>query len=92
MTLIPSDGVPLSYGISDPTNTGDFNYIMRALLFVLTLYLFLYDFSIFLKMLTKKNCKDPMSFFFNIMLHVLVINSLISADDEAIETSEFWTN
>lgn len=64
--------------------------IMRVMLMLITLYLFCYDCSIYIKMLSERNFRDTVRLISGMLLHILVLRSVLVADDDVIETSFFW--
>ena len=88
---MPDDGVPLSYSIQDPLNFGDLNNVMKSLLFFFTLYLFLYDLTVLASSFKQCEFMDSFMTFGGVCLHLLVIISVLQANDENIQTFEFWS-
>ena len=87
-----SEDLPLSYSDEDEFNVGDLNVPLKFLLSALTLYLLCYDFSVFLTIFSQKDFKGSLKVLINMILHILVIKEVASADDEHIVTSSYWQN
>ena len=80
-----------------PWNFGELNDLMKLLLFILTLYLLLYDLKVFLSSIALCSRGENKSIgsviaFVGIFLHLHVLVSIASADDLAIVDIDFWRN
>ena len=88
-------GLPHSISRQSRYNFGDLNDSFKAILSLLTLYLFCYDFTVLVMSLCK-SCdktfilKDTLITAFNLVLHYLVLSTLINANNEVIPTIGFW--
>ena len=70
---------------------------MKTILFILTLYLLLYDFTVLISSIAQCRRGENKSIglvfgVLGIFLHLLVIVSVTMADDEALVSNEFWRN
>ena len=64
---------------------------MKAGLFFFTLYLFLYDLSVLAAACKQCEFKDSLVTIAGVALHLLVMVSVLSANDDSIQTIEFWS-
>lgn len=84
-----SEELPSIYIAGQSFNYGDLNYIFKELLFIVTLYLFCYDLTALAPSLWTFNTNNnapsaSLYFIFNLFLHLLMLNSLMNADDDQI--------
>ena len=87
---MPPSGIPLSYDDDAPFNFGDLNGFSKAMLFLVTLYLFFFDLSVFLTLIGYRHFKQSIMLIFDMAVHIFVLDSVVRAVDEQIVTSLFW--